>query len=65
MNCAFPSSRFPTGLRRKRLGIRLEEIEGTLPEKATTAMTEDQPVMTVDVARKSICRLLATLVNLH
>ena len=27
MNCAFPSSRFPTGLRRKRRGIRPEEIE--------------------------------------
>ena len=30
MNCAFPSSRFPTGLRRKRLGIRPEEIEITI-----------------------------------
>ena len=27
MKCAFPSSRFPTGLRRKRRGIRPEEIE--------------------------------------
>jgi hypothetical protein len=27
MNCAFPGSRFSTGLRHKRRGIRSEEIE--------------------------------------
>jgi len=34
MNCAFPSSRFPTGLRRKRLGIRPEEIEQGIADGA-------------------------------
>jgi hypothetical protein len=40
MNCAFPSSRFPTGLRRKRRGILPEEIDA--PHTAETRI-ESRP----------------------
>jgi transposase-like protein len=48
MNCAFPGSRFSTGLRHKRRGIRPEEIEQLEKLEAMLGAQEARPLPLLD-----------------